>query len=367
MAAFSRKEEEQVFEYTPEPPTASDKKDASKELAPTRKHGSATTIDRTNRRKMEYETLGTSGIRGFEPPEQRLARLTSEVGDLLKIAEGPAGAQDAVSPATDFGAGNDPVAVAAELRVLEQRLGGLARDGAVVGHEQRAAPASGSTAGSLAVQLERLAAGGGAALSKGSGEGRVTYELSYAPVASNVSDESKLASLENTLAGIEKQLGVFDQACPFADLQAAVMQVQRRLSGLDNQRLEAIRSGVSKTMTEVEAVIKKREELEGVAADPDLDKKANELFEFCHRWNAVAPSLPAIISRLQSLQALHQESHSFTSRLAALEHQQDELTKLLETTASAVQDLGKGMQENMAIVRDSMRELEGKITKAVQG
>merc|ERR1719215_1050176 len=101
---------------------------------------------------------------------------------------------------------------------------------------------------------------------------------------------------------------------------------------MDMQRQEAIRNGVSNTMKEVEQVIKKKEELEGVAADPDLDRKANELFEFCHRWNAVAPSLPAIITRLQALQALHQESHSFSARLGALETQQEELTKLLETT-----------------------------------
>lgn len=318
-----------------------------------------------SRRKLEYEALGSSGVRGFEPPEQRLARLTAEIAELTKVVEGSANNQD--STADNFGVGNDPASVAAELRVLEQRLGGLARDGAVVGQEQKAAPSAGATAGSLAVQLERLAAGGGATLGGGAGDGRVTYELSYAPLSSNVSDESKLASLENTLAGIERQLGVFDQACPFADLQAAVMQVQRRLAALDSQRLEAIRSGVSKTMAEIEVVNKKREELEGCAADPDLDRKASELFEFCHRWNAVAPSLPAIIARLQSLQSLHQESHSFTSRLANLEHQQEDLTKLLETTCASVQDLSKSMQENMTVVRDGMRALEGKITKAVQG
>jgi len=368
MAGFPRREEEQVFEYTPDPPKPGDKSHGHS-ASPSRKGGGGGGERSGGRRKLEYETLGASGAKGFEPPEQRLSRLTAEVGDLIKIVESnkDASQQESSAGISDF-AGSDPASVAAELRVLEQRLGGLARDGAVVGQEQKAAPAAGATAGSLAVQLERLATGGGATMSTaGAGDGRVTYELRYAPLSSSVSEESKLASLENTLAAIETQLGVFDQACPFSDLQSAVMQVQRRLASLDQQRMEIIRSGVAKTMVEVEGVIKKKEELEGAAADPVLDRKANELFEFCHRWNAVAPSLPAIVSRLQSLQALHQESHSFTSRLAALEHQQEELTKLLETTSTAVQDLSKSMQENMTTVRDSMRALEGKITKAAQG
>merc|ERR1719384_2531257 len=146
---------------------------------------------------------------------------------------------------------------------------------------------------------------------------------------------------------IEKQLGVFEQACPFADLQTAVTQLQRRLSALDTQKLEAIRSGAQAAVREVDGVLGKKGQLEGVGSNPELDRKANVLYEFCHRWSAVAPSLPALVSRLQSLQALHQESGSFASRLAALEQRQDSMASLLDSTTTAVQDLSRGLQENM--------------------
>lgn len=363
-----QEKEEVVFEYTPEPAPASSSK-AKGNLSATPGEGASV----SGKSRGEYEAIGyAAAARSYEPPEQRLLRLQSEVADLLQLAEAQ-NADDSLKGNSHF-PGGDPAAVASELRILEQRLGGLARDGQEL---WKAAPdgevsgARAATADALASQLERLAAAGSPAAARlglggAAGDGRVTYEINYAPSSAAVADSSKIAALEGSLAGIEKQLGVFEQACPFADLQTAVMQLQRRLSALDNQKLDTIRTGVHKTMLEVEAVLEKKRELEGTAADLDLDRKATELFEFCHRWSAVAPVLPTIISRLQSLQVLHQESASYTTRLAQLEQQQEELAKLLETTSSAVQDLGKSLQDNVKMMKESMTALEGKITKAVQ-
>merc|ERR1712110_540470 len=100
-------------------------------------------------------------------------------------------------------------------------------------------------------------------------------------------------------------------------------------------------------------VLEKKREIEGNSEkDDDTDAKVAELYEFCHRWSIASNSLPQIVTRLRSLQSLHQQSASFTSRLQALEQQQEELLKLLETTNTAVKDLGDGLQENMTIVRD---------------
>lgn len=308
-----------------------------------------------------------SNLRGFEPPEMRLNRLRNEVADLMSAAEDSV-AQEAAGAAHNDLHWENPAAVAAELRVLEQRLSGLARDSAdvwkVSPQAARENTASAATGGSLAVQLERLATGETTSLgAAGSGEGHVTYEINYSPSGSAMSDSSKMAALEGSLATIETSLGVFEQACPFADLQTAVNQLQRRLTTLDSQKLEAIRDGAQKAMSEVNSVLQKKNQLEGVGSNAELDKKANELYEFCHRWSTVAPSLPALVSRLQSLQALHQESGSFATRLSSLEQRQDELASLLDSASTAVQDLSKGLQENMSVVRDSMRQLEQKMAQ----
>jgi len=130
-------------------------------------------------------------------------------------------------------------------------------------------------------------------------------------------------------------------------------------------KLETIQKSLDKVLVEVQQVLSKKAELEGTA-DKDLDQKVSQLYDFCHRWSATAASLPLIVARLQSLQALHLQSASFASRLNSLEKQQEELARLLETTSEAVQDLHTGLRENMSIVRDNMKSLEEKIAQAVR-
>jgi len=326
-------------------------------------------------RHTEYEAFGSApGWARFEPPEQRLARLQAEVAELLALVEGASMQEGGAGAAELLGA--EPAALGAELRVLEQRLGSLARSGpsawqAPTGAEAIGGPAGGcAMAGSLVHQLEHLAAcGGEAATAAGAsavGDGCVTYEISYSPDAGEIAESANIAALESSIAEIERQLGVLEPNCPFSDLQTAVVQLQQRLSLLDTQKLESIRNGVHKVMGDLEQALAKKAELDGNGADPELDRKVSELYEFCHRWSATSASLPAIVSRLQTLQALHQQSATFASRLTALEQQQDELAKLLDVTSRAVQDLGRGLQENMTIVKDNMRSLEEKIIKVLR-
>eukprot|EP00435_Cladocopium_sp_Y103_P063345 s205_g24.t4 len=316
----------------------------------------------SHRPKREFEAMGSSS---FEPPEQRLARLQAEVCELLKYTEKSkdTGAADIL--------GADPVAMSTELKVLEQRLAGLAESswGRSGGRNQASGYAMPS---SLVSQLERLASTGPAA--PGS-DGQVTYEIHYTPSVASISDGAKLASMESSIAEIEKQLGVLQPSNPFPeiekqlgvlqpsnpfpDLQTAITQLQKRISLLDAQKLETIQKSLDKVLSEVQQVLNKKAELEGTA-DKDLDLKI-----FCHRWSATAASLPFIVARLQSLQALHLQSASFASRLNALEKQQEELARLLETTSEAVQDLHTGLRENISIVKDNMKSLEDKIAQAM--
>merc|ERR1711976_348774 len=116
-------------------------------------------------------------------------------------------------------------------------------------------------------------------------------------------------------------------------------------------------------MTDVEQLLSKKAELDkktGGAVDHDHDKKINELFELCHSWSCTAASLPAVVARLQSLQALHQESESFASRLGALDSQQQDLAKLLDSTNASVGELGKHLKDNMSAIMENMKALEQK-------
>lgn len=329
----------------------------------------------SRRPRSEYESLGGSGSKGFEPPEQRLARLQADVADFIRLAESP-GIQSGSITADEASEllGGEPASVAAELKALEQRLGTLARDGPP-SWRGKSSQGGGAQASSmsqgLVARIERLAASGSAsstapaAATGSSGEGRLTYEISYSPSPAALADSSRVAALESSIADIEKKLGVLDPASPISDIQTAVSQMQKRLSLLDTNKIDAISRRVHVVMNEVESMLIKKGELVD-ASDHNLDQKVGELYEFCHRWTSTASSLPSIVSRLQSLQGLHQQSASFVTRLQGLEQQQEELARLLETTNSAVQELGKSLQDNMTTVRDNMKTLEEKIAKAVK-
>lgn len=329
----------------------------------------------SSRPRFEYEAIGgVPGLKGFEPPEQRLSRLQAEVSELLRLAESPAIKASSLQDASEL-LGGEPSSVATELRILEQRLGTLARDGpptwrglTVDGGASGAEAAAGPMPQALVARIERLAASAGAAsagsASSPGGDGRLTYEINYSPSPSVLADSSRIASLESSIAEIERRLGTLDPSSPISDLQVTVTQVQKRVALLDQHKIDSISNRVRGVMNEVESMlVKKAELLNAGSADHDLDQKVSELYEFCHRWSSTAASLPAIVSRLQSLQALHYQSASFVSRLSALEQQQDELAKLLETTNEAVQALGKSLQENMSTVKENMKTLEEKISK----
>ena len=167
--------------------------------------------------------------------------------------------------------------------------------------------------------------------------------------ASAAEEGLRIASVESALAAVERQLGVFDESCPFADLQTAVVQLERQVATLDEQRLGAIGASAQKVLGDVEAALARKAELEGGGGDLELDRKVEELYEFCQRWTSASPVLPSMVSRLRTLQALSHESSSFAPRLEALERQQEDLLQQLSTTSSQVQDLGKELHENMTV------------------
>lgn len=367
--------ENTVFEYNPPEPEPSlgggrfaqprgGAEPATVSKATEQIHENASNMSVLRNRRGSYETLGPPAAATFEPPEQKIAKLQEEVASLINMVEA-SGAKDGSNDAADV-LGCKPSEVTEELKALEQRLTALAKDGPSAWHkgEGKADPGPMAMPGSLVSQLNAVAAGGGEA-SSSSASGDMTYELRYAPNVSAVAESSKVAALEAAVAEIEKQLGLPDPSCPFADLNTAVAELQKRAALLDTTKVETISQRVKNVMVDVDKVLEKKREIEGNSVDDDTDTKVGELYEFCHRWSLAASSLPQIVTRLRSLQELHQQSSSFSSRLQGLEHQQEDLLKLLENTNAAVKTLGEELQENMTIVRDSMHTLETKVNKAL--
>lgn len=320
-------------------------------------------VRRLGKAQPEYEFVGQSArpkIQNFETPEQRLLRLQVEVADFLKVLHSQATAAKSGS-ADDCLLENHEV-ITSELHLLEQKLESLANDDStrqlMTSKELSAVSHAGqrSVLQSLVGQLERMSEH----LKDGMDvDDKVTYQLHYTPDMKPLVDASKISAVEAKVAEIEKRLGIPGVVCPFADVQSGILHLQQRLALLDGTKIEAINRRVHAVMGDLDAVLQRKAEF----INQDADKKASELFEMCHRWNAAASALPAVVMRLQSLKGLHQHSGSFASRLTVLEQQQEELAKLLSTTNAAVHNLQKSMQENMLIMKDNLLQLEQRMEK----
>mmetsp|Transcript_39529 Transcript_39529/g.113770 ORF Transcript_39529/g.113770 Transcript_39529/m.113770 type:complete len:409 (-) Transcript_39529:84-1310(-) len=306
---------------------------------------------------LEAQEAKASGVGApTETPDQRCSRLHVELASVARTAE-------ASSPevATEL-LGADPKVVLAELRVMEQKLRAWRK---VVGNSHvDQATGIGAMRATVGDVLDRLTTGG-----RDVAEGKValtgnemTWELNYVPSVEVAANGSRLAALESSLAEMTKKIGSFEASSHFADLQSAMAHVHSRLALLDSQKLEAIRNGAEKAKLGLDTCLANKQE-KTKSLDIVTNEEVCSLHDHCHRFFSTAGSLPAIVSRLQSLQSLHQMEASFVSRLAALESQQDEMTKLLEVTNSAVRDMQVGMKENMATMQANIKTLEARLSK----
>lgn len=95
---------------------------------------------------------------------------------------------------------------------------------------------------------------------------------------------------------------------PFRDLVSGIDEIKSRLALLDQAKVESVSKKMKALEKTMEGTIKKKQEFEGEKGA--WEKKASDLFEICNRWDATALALPAVVTRLRSLKALHQQSGS---------------------------------------------------------
>lgn len=302
-----------------------------------------------------------SGERPGEPLDQRCSRLQVECMELLKCCES-ASLGDAATRADLIGA--DPVEVASELRALEKTLRNwkkITPGAAEEGKTSSGGP--GALHKSLVEKLDELA-GSTEVSAVPNVDGQVTWELNYVPSTIPIIVSARLGALDSRIAALENKIGAASSTAETAnELYNNMLNLHRRIGLLDTQRLDSLRVIAAKAKSGLEQAAPHKQELQ---TDKACAQKVKELYSGCHRWLPAASSLPNVVSRMQSLESLHQAKSSFTLRLAALESEQDEVIKMMEFTAMAVQEMFKGMQENMLVFKENMDKLEAKLDKKMK-
>ncbi len=79
------------------------------------------------------------------------------------------------------------------------------------------------------------------------------------------------------------------------------------------------------------------------------------------RWDTTCQQLPTIVSRLQSLRALHENASQFSDSLTQLETHQSQATKVLKENNDLMGKLEKNLEKNLSTVQSNFTAIEKRI------
>jgi len=91
------------------------------------------------------------------------------------------------------------------------------------------------------------------------------------------------------------------------------------------------------------------------------EKKIEEMFEIMNRWDISSQQLPGIISRLQTLKVLHDESASFLQNITLLENHQQEMKTNLKSNGELMKHLETNFNSNISTISSNVTSIEKKI------
>jgi len=191
-------------------------------------------------------------------------------------------------------------------------------------------------------------------------KGSLVYELYYKPEYVKQGQNTKLADLDRRLTELEQLIG---PAQTSIDLLSTVEGLREKLTLLSSpKQLEVLQRTINAISQDFDKLVEKKPKLEDSNEKPQ-DVKVNEIFEMMNRWDVTSQQLPIIVSRLQALKSLHEESSSFQLGIQQLESQQEEIKKLLKFNGELMGQVDSNFKQNLGIVQSNVQALEQRITE----
>eukprot|EP00823_Brevimastigomonas_motovehiculus_P002146 TRINITY_DN1364_c0_g1_i1.p1 TRINITY_DN1364_c0_g1~~TRINITY_DN1364_c0_g1_i1.p1 ORF type:complete len:502 (+),score=221.81 TRINITY_DN1364_c0_g1_i1:114-1619(+) len=190
-----------------------------------------------------------------------------------------------------------------------------------------------------------------------------------------------LAAYEQRVSILEQVVGHPDQASTlFPDVYTGLSQLTKRVDLLDNNKLDHLSRRIRSVLMEFELLenVKNKNQFSSASSSSSsssssslsssststsvgVDEKVERLYQMMTRWDQCAQQLPLVISRLQSLRELHEESAQSVSRLSAVEKQMDTTQALLEHDKSTLEQVSKSLSTNLTTMSSNMDSLDSRM------
>jgi len=188
-----------------------------------------------------------------------------------------------------------------------------------------------------------------------------TYEIYYKSGDKSLSD-GNLSLLDKRLAIIEKTVGaVNDDTGPsFPDVQTGLRNLSRKLELLDPSKLESIYrriKGVMQELTDLDNLKAKQGQTTN-----QYEEKIESLYTLMTKWDNIAVSVPVIVSRLQSLKDIHEDSATAMVRLENVEKQIETCQNVLVEDKATLSKIGQNFGANVKTIQSNIGSLENRLT-----
>ncbi|XP_071803203.1 dynactin subunit 2-like isoform X1 [Asterias amurensis] len=327
--------------------------------------------------RTEYEIL-EDGTEVKETPVQKFQRLQHEIRELSdEVEQLKQTADDSKSSSVT------PSVMVEQVGSLQEQLYGLHLE-KILGSDAmvEAADPQGTLPKKLINQLEaykNLSVQSSGATPSKSGQatkdGCITYELHYTPEQAKFSQLSKVAELEQRLAGLEAVIGEDPKKLSFitADttsktLMGAVSQLQTQMNLLDPVQVDHVDARIQSLLQHLNQVKEKKKTAEEAGKESkelsdSMEIKISELYDMVEKWDGIADTVPSVVERLQALKDLHEQALQFSQALSHLDTAQQQLTSNLNNQDTLLKELRDSFGANMAAIQANCQSLEERMSK----
>eukprot|EP00026_Physarum_polycephalum_P008776 Phypoly_transcript_08877.p1 GENE.Phypoly_transcript_08877~~Phypoly_transcript_08877.p1 ORF type:complete len:458 (+),score=137.11 Phypoly_transcript_08877:92-1375(+) len=330
----------------------------------------------------EFSIKGEEKEAEVETPLQKFHRLQFEVAQFIKETKALEQEQaQGNKPALSFVDGVNAGEIAQQLVVLQTQLTSLlssdparaAIDPAHYIHHH--ALLQSDLSKKLISEIQAVSSEGGkekeGAGAKEGGDGGkkgVTYELYYTPDQQKYVHLNKLVDLEKRVAQLEELVGTpsvpgtSSAPATSAPLASLVGDLRDKVTLLDGPRLESLIQKIKALTPQLEAAAKNSTQERAAAQD----KKINEMYEMMSKWDSVSTQLPALVSRMVGLRAVHEDAARFASAVSALDREQGATHALLKDNAELIATLDASFKANMTTIQNNVKLLDSRFTAIQQ-
>jgi len=182
---------------------------------------------------------------------------------------------------------------------------------------------------------------------------QAVYELYFSPDKGKYLQMTKVADMEKKIADLEKLVGQEQLDIPNTNLLAVVESLKDKITALSSA--ESLKRKLTSVSEEIDEVIEKSKTLPPLTMD---EQKIASIFEMMNKWDTVALQMPTLVSRLQSLKALHEESSNFSHTVDKIATEQEEIKQLLKNHTDLGNKLEETFRTNLSTIQSNVTVLE---------